>query len=70
MLRTVLKAILIAIITAAVIWVVGHLLIITKFGMAMSIGELMKQFAVFVGIIAGLWWAVNGGWSWTRGRPS
>lgn len=68
MLRTVLKAILIIIIVAAVVWGVGKLLVFTNFGIAVDIGNLLVQAAPFVGIISGLWWWVNGGWTWSRGK--
>lgn len=68
MLRTILKAILIAIIVGVLTYVVGYLLVATSFPVATSIGELLMKFAVGVGIISGLWYAVNGGWTWSRGR--
>lgn len=66
MLRTILKACLVAIIVAFVIYVIGSLLVFTNFELAVQIGELFKKFAPFVGIISGLWYGVNGGWTWNR----
>jgi hypothetical protein len=66
MIRTILKAVLIAIITAGIVWVVGWALVLTGFPIAVPAGELAQRFCVGVGIIVGLWWGVNGGWSWSR----
>lgn len=66
MLRTILKAILIAVVVAVLTYVVGVLLIATNFPVAVPVGEVLKKFAAGVGIIAGLWYAVNGGWAWSR----
>lgn len=66
MLRTILKAILIAIIVGVLTYVVGFLLVATNFPVATSIGALLQRFAVGVGIVTGLWWAVNGGWTWAH----
>lgn len=68
MLRTIFKALLIIIIVAAICWGLGSLLVLTNFGIAVGIGNLLVKAAPFVGIISGLWWWVNDGWGWTRGR--
>lgn len=62
MLKRILLAVIVGLVTAFVIWLVGLILVDVASGSStvVSIGQVLERFALLAGLIAGLWYYLTG----------
>lgn len=62
----ILKGILVAVAVYIILLLVALVLALLPIGETFA--GFVRQFAVAIAVLCGLWYAVNGGWTWGPGR--
>lgn len=64
-----LKRILLAILVAAAAWLLLMFLalVLALLPIGETFAEFIRQRAVAIAVLIGLWYGVNGGWTWSHG---